>query len=207
MLLTAKDFFIMTTKLRRQVPLKCTIILPNLNWVMISVSRGRIPNPISRMCSYLSFCWSERERECFRLWVWMQWAGSSPLQHLAACASTCFRLYYYYYLPTGEEYDPTLFLPFPALYDRVRWGKSCGWRGGEALQSVRRSAAAVQRAQIALLLTQIPPVPRHTGLTLTPAQQDMAGCPRQTRLTIIHTPLATESVPSIINLIKHLLWW
>lgn len=85
--------------------------------------------------------------------------------------------------------------PFPPLSrfirQRERRGKSCGWRGGEALQSARRSAAAVQRAQIAPLLTQISPVPRHTGLTLTPAQQDVgryaAGCPRQTRLTITHT--------------------
>lgn len=126
----------------------------------------------------------------------MQWAVSSPLQY--SCTSV-----WQHVLPrafastttTTTQPEKNITPPFssPLLLHTT---ESRGWRGG---------SAAVQRAQTVLLLTQIPPLPRHTGLTLPPEQQDMdrfaAGCPW---LIITHTHASghTESVSSIKKFIN-----
>ncbi len=108
----------------------------------------------------------------FRWWVWMQQAVSSPLQYSCtsawqhvpprAFASTTTTTTW----PNQRGIQPHPFPPAAASYDRVTWLE------GRLCSAVRRSAA-VQRAQTALLLTQIPLLPRHIGLTLPPERQDM----------------------------------
>ncbi len=114
-------------------------------------------------------------------------------QRLTACASTCFRLHYYYYLLTQPERNPT-----PPFSSRCCFIRQSHVAGGEALlcsEAVCGSAESTDSA---------PPDPDSTAATshrvnITPRTARHGQiCPRLI-ITHTHTSGHTESVSSIKN--------